>query len=237
MNLDQLVREYAPILHFHPDEGDFCCFPSDAENIYEEFHRDWTKFKEDRSPNTLIYSTPCYYETWTDDEMTQIRYWFWYNYNDFPKAPFGLGKHIGDWEHVEVRIYEENSLDDTIWLLSNHLEAAIASFDITLKNIHPERPKLDKSHIHAWVALGSHANYPLPTSKTRSYGRVLRDRIRDEGDIWHTEHGLKPILETNFRDFKGRWGDEKSPRSPLSEYNNRWRNFPNIEPDFYSANS
>ncbi|TFG31429.1 hypothetical protein EU527_12435 [Candidatus Thorarchaeota archaeon] len=234
MNLEQLVCDYAPILNFHPDEGDFCCFPSDAEEVYQKFHRDWTKFQEDRSPAAMIPTTPCYYETWNDDDMIQIRYWFWYRYNDFPKVPFGLGKHIGDWEHVEVRLYDGTSPRDAIWFLSNHLEARITSFALTIQNIHPETPLLDGTHVRVWVALGSHANYPSPMSAPRCYGKIICDRIQENGEIWYTEQGLKPLEETNFHDFKGRWGNEKSPRSPMNEYNNRWRNYPNIEPDTYS---
>ena len=237
MNLEQLVNNYAPILHFHPDEGTFCCYPSDAEEVYERFQHDWTTFREDRSPNSLIATAPCYYEIWIDEDMVQLRYWFWYKYNDFPKAPFGLGKHIGDWEHVEVRLFDGTTPSDAIWLLSNHLEARIMSLSLTLGNLRPERPHLDDTHVHVWAALGSHANYPSPKSRPRCYGRILCDRIRDDGEIWYTKMNLRPLLETNFCDFKGRWGDEQSPRSPLNEYNNRWRNFPNSEPEIYFSES
>ena len=81
-DIHSLAKRYAPILNFHPEEGEFCCFPSDAEETYELFHTNWELFVEDRNPKELLPSTPCYYEFWEDEEFTQIRYWFWYRYND-----------------------------------------------------------------------------------------------------------------------------------------------------------
>ncbi|MFW9959313.1 MAG: hypothetical protein ACFFCT_14695 [Candidatus Odinarchaeota archaeon] len=225
MDIQQLVRDYAPILHFHPEEGEYCCFPNDAEKVFERFHRNWSLFKEDKTPKRLNKSTPSYYETWVDDDLIQIRYWFWYNYNDFPGGYFGIGRHVGDWEHVEVRVFSEQK---RIWLLSNHKSARISTSQQNLAGYCIEPPILERNHIHVWVALGSHANYPAPTSKPRCYARVLCDRIEADGSIWHTALGLKPLVETNFHTFRGRWGDWRAPRSPLNEYNNRWRNAPDI---------
>jgi hypothetical protein len=227
MDIQQLVIEYAPILHFHPDEGEYCCFPSDAEKIYERFQGDWVLFKEDKNPKSLDPSAPCYFETWEDDDLIQIRYWFWYNYNDFPGGLLGIGKHLGDWEHVEIRLFRDLK---SIWLLSNHLEARISTNHRIRTGHHIEKPTLENNHIHVWVALGSHANYASPNSKSRCYARILCDKIMDGGAIWQTEQNLKPLTETNFRSFEGRWGDEKAPRSPLNVYNNRWRNAHDIQP-------
>jgi hypothetical protein len=227
MDIQQLVIECAPILHFHPDEGEYCCFPSDAEKIYERFQGDWALFKEDKNPKSLDPSTPCYFETWGDDDLIQIRYWFWYNYNDFPGGHLGIGKHLGDWEHVEIRLFRNLK---SIWLLSNHLEARILTNHRIRTRHHTEKPILENNHIHVWVALGSHANYASPSSKPRCYVRLFCDKIMDGGAIWQTEQNLKLLTETNFRSFKGRWGDEKAPRSPLNVYNNRWRNAPDIQP-------
>jgi hypothetical protein len=227
MEIQQLVRDYAPILHFHPEEGEHCCFPSDAEDVFKCFHRDWTQFRENKTPRSLDDTAPCYFETWMDADLIQIRYWVWYNFNDFPSGRLGIGKHLGDWEHVEIRIFNEK---DVVWLLSNHKSARVAMESGAFPGFAVEKSALDKKHIHAWVALGSHAHYPSPHSESRCYARVFCDKIADGGPIWSTKNTLKPLRETNFRNFKGRWGDEHAPRSPLNPYNNRWRNAPDIRP-------
>jgi len=237
MNSIDLVKAYAPILHFHPEESAHCCFPSDAEKIFQLYQDDWSNFQVTKAPKKLDKSTPCYYEIWTSKPMTQIRYWFWYNYNDFPGTHFGLGDHLGDWEHVEVRLYEGSRVQDAIWLVSNHASARITSLTMTLPDFELEPPTLDDAHLHVWVALGSHANYPSPDSIPRCYARIFCDKIRDGGDIWNTENTLKKIDETNFRDFSGRWGDDKAPRSPINKYNNRWRNAPDVTPIQVSSDS
>ena len=230
MNSIDLVKAYAPILHFHPEENTHCCFPSDAEKIFQMYQEDWSNFQVTKAPKKLDESAPCYYEIWTSKPMTQIRYWFWYNYNDFPGTHFGLGDHLGDWEHVEVRLYNGTQVQDAIWLVSNHSSARVASVTKTLPGFDVEVPILGGTHLHVWVALGSHANYPSPQSTPRCYAKIFCDRIQDRGEIWITEKVLKKLDETNFRDFVGRWGDEKAPRSPRNKYNNRWRNAPDFEP-------
>ena len=226
----ELVKEFAPILHFHPEENAHCCFPSDAEEIYEKYNGDWENFPISKTPKELDENAPCYYEIWLENNMTQIRYWFWYNYNDFPGTYFGLGDHLGDWEHVEVRLYEDRSIESAIWLVSNHLQARVASMHRVLPGFTREDPILGGNHLHVWVALGSHANYPSFESTPYCYAKIFCDKILNNGPIWRTESNLKKLGETNFRDFTGRWGDSKAPRSPKNEYNNRWRNAPDVEP-------
>ncbi len=234
-DLDSIVREFAPILHFHPNEGKHCCYPSDAEEIYSRFNGDWSKFKRDLSPKTLDHSAPCYYETFDHGKWLQIRYWFWYRYNKFPRAFFFKGLHLGDWEHIEVRIYPE--LDDgvIIWFLSNHLTARLGSHPegYTFPGFVPEKIQTDGYHVHAWVALGSHAHYPSPQSKPHTFLRIWRDFYADGGVVWKTEGSLKPLKSTNFYGYTGRWGDKKAPRSPTNPYNNSWRNATDVAPERY----
>ena len=177
-----LAKRFAPILHFHPEEGEFCCFPSDAEETYELFHANWDLFIEDRSPKELLPVTPCYYEYWMDKELTQIRYWFWYRYNDFPGAPLSIGKHVGDWENVEVRLYSSTTIEDAIWVLSNHYEARVAALSRTLPDFLREDVILKDEQINVWSALGTHANYPSAQSKPRCYTRFFCDKIAEGGE-------------------------------------------------------
>ncbi|MGY5874675.1 MAG: hypothetical protein RTU30_02920 [Candidatus Thorarchaeota archaeon] len=230
----EVVQDYAPILHFHPDEGDFCCYPSDAEVIFKNFSNNWDRFEVDMTPKTLDADTPCYYEVWNDERMLQIRYWFWYNYNRFPGAKFGKGNHLGDWEHIEVRIYrdQQQQSESTIWLHSNHLIAFLNSLPshLTLSGFEAEPLILSDNQIHTWVALGSHAHYPTPNTKPRCFARIFCDKIAPDGEVWNTKQNLVSLQDTVFSEFTGRWGDEKAPRSPTNAYNNRWRNAPNLQP-------
>ena len=226
----KLAKRFSPILHFHPEEGDFCCFPSDAEETYAKYHLRWDSFVEDRTPKELVASTPCYYEFWDEGDFYQIRYWFWYRQNDFPGAPLNIGNHLGDWENVEVRLYGSIELSHAIWFFSNHHEARLASMTRTLEGFDRNNPILDDTHINVWVALGTHANYPTPHSKPRCYARIFCDKIIDGGPIWNTGSSLKYMDETNFSTYKGHWGDKKAPRGPANEHNHRWRNAPNLEP-------
>lgn len=151
-------------------------------------------------------------------------------YNDFPGASLSLGKHVGIWENVEVRLYASTRPEDAIWVLSNHYEARLASLSKTLEGFVRENPILDQNRINVWSALGTHANYPTPLSKPRCYFRFFCDKIADGGTVWNTQENLKHLEKTNFSKYEGRWGDKKAPRGPANEYNNRWRNAPNLKP-------
>ncbi len=217
------------MLHFHPDEGAFCCYPSDAEAVYAQYAADWSQFGEELEPKELDPGAPCYYEYWADEDVVQLRYWFWYKYNRFPGSRFGIGNHIGDWEHVEVRVYPDLGV---VWLVSNHLSARVTARPphLRLGAFETEPLTADGDHVHVWVALGSHANYPSPDSRPYCFARVFCDRIADGGAVWDTSENLRPLAETNFASFTGRWGNDKSPRSPTNPYNNRWRNAPRLRP-------
>ncbi|TFF96025.1 hypothetical protein EU546_02235 [Candidatus Thorarchaeota archaeon] len=232
-NLRSLAEDFAPILHFHPEEGNFCCFPSDPEAVYERFGDDWSQFGGERNPEVLAEDTPCYYECWQREEFVHLRYWFWYNYNRFPGGRFGIGEHIGDWEHVEVRWYPQlEGQEVVIWLLSNHLEFRQASKPVHLRL--PEaattEPILSNRQIHVWVALGSHANYPAHDSEPYCFARLWCDEISNGGTIWDSRSSLSPLQESSFSEYQGRWGNRKSPRSPTNSYNNPWRNAPKQRP-------
>lgn len=228
-----IAEDFAPILHFHPEEGTFCCFPSDPEKVYEEYEHDWSRFQGARVPNALDSSVPCYYECWQREQFLHLRYWFWYNYNRFPGGRFGIGEHIGDWEHVEIRWFPDYEGEEAIlWLLSNHLEFRQASQPICFKlSGYPTTPPILTEHqIHVWIALGSHAIYPAHDSRPYCFAKVWCDVIGEGGAIWNTRPTLSPLTEAKFSTYEGRWGNDKSPRSPTNRYNNPWRNAPNQSP-------
>jgi len=94
----------------------------------------------------------------------------------------------------------------------------------------PQPITLIENHVHVWVALGSHANFSSPYGPKRRIALFWKDTTADGGEVWHTERKLKPIDDTNFADYVGRWGDGKSPRGPRNPYNDRERNTPLVKP-------
>jgi hypothetical protein len=226
----EIVRLYAPVLSFHPKEGGQCCYPSDAEQAFAEGRLG----KEVREPKSLIPGTPCYYQTAQGLQqgnlcnVTRIKYWFWYNYNDFPECPDVGGSHPGDWESVEVVLVWGQVY---VYLLSNH-DGCIA--------VWPGAAKLaedaDNTHIKVWVGNGSHANYPSPTYKvycfTSFLGGSCCDEIKDGGSLWATMDSLKAIAETNFAGYPGKWGDPVSP--VVRQFENEIPNMAFRESHFYN---
>lgn len=111
-----LIQQHAPFLSFHPEEGNQCCYPSDAETSYTLIQKQ--SFYEIREPKILNPQAPCYFdvdEKWIEEDAQhswrvkeiRIRYWFWYTFNDFPQGPDPCGSHEGDWESVEVIVREK----------------------------------------------------------------------------------------------------------------------------------
>jgi hypothetical protein len=214
----ELVKMHAPILHFHPNESDQCCFPSDAEVAYLRLGPDGS-LDELREPKTLLPNTPCFYQLDFNADsfnslgkVTRIKYWFWYNYNDFPNdlCPDDPGSHAGDWESVEVILVNEQIY---IYVLSNHSGSIWVS---------PQDAYLDNGHINIWVGNGSHANYPSWDYDTycviETFG-ICCDDISEGGSIWWTQYNLKAVDTTNFAGYEGKWG---VPVSPVArQYENR----------------
>lgn len=201
-----LVTMHAPILSYHPDEGSQCCYPSNAEEAFLRLHPDGS-LDELREPKTLIPNTPCYYQiarnidTGSLGIITRIKYWFWYNFNDFPEC-IG-GSHSGDWESVEVVLAADEQV--YVYILSNH-EGWLSFW--------PDEVILENGHIKVWAGNGSHANYPSSTYHVRCFPEwnpLCCDEIADGGSVWYTMSNLKAIEATNFAAYEGVWGKPLSP--------------------------
>jgi hypothetical protein len=241
----QIVKTYAPILSFHPDEGSQCCYPGDAEQAFPEA-LSWASTDGrtvgtfgphfSREPKTLNPNAPCYYQLAENCQhceignITRIKYWFWYGFNDFPECPDVGGSHPGDWESVEVILIGEQV---HVYLLSNHTGYIAVWPDQT--------PYVYDSHIKVWVGSGSHANYPAPNSKGYCYeieviGASCCDRIADGGSVWYTENNLKGLAgkdpPLNFAAYQGYWGDPLSPTCTETTDGKHNRQFENQIP-FY----
>jgi hypothetical protein len=200
----KIVRKYAPALHFHPKEGKHCCFPSSAEDAYPRARIG--KTGEYRFPKELNENAPCYYEAFHTLRGFRIKYWFWYNYNDYPSGPKFLGCHPGDWEYMEIyfdkgKPYQYN--------FSNHNGT---------RNKNLNEVKIINNHVQVWCGMGSHANYEAPRPLNISSVLGFSDKVADGGSVWHTENNLVNVMNTNFGKDKyvGDWGDGKKIYCPVS---------------------
>ncbi len=216
-----LIKKYAPVLSFHPREGGQCCYPGNAEEAYELIRTN--RFSENRTPRTMNENAPCYFQFLPNfsflmaPNLTRIKYWFWYNFNDFPQGPDIAGSHEGDWEAVEVILTNNVPY---VFFLSNH-KGFIQKWPeemIMVNNTHPK----------VWVGNGSHANYPSPNYQPYCLDVGFTsycDEIADGGSVWYTENNLVNIRNTNFgRDnYLFLWGchdysmiEGQPPLSPLA---------------------
>jgi hypothetical protein len=202
-----IVQKFAPILNFHPNEGLQCCYPSSAEEAYPRAKSG--KTGKVKAPKTFDDNAPCYFEALYTENGFRIKYWFWYNYNDYPTGPNLWGCHPGDWEYLEI--YFENE-QPYLYHFSNHKGVrARGVSDVTIVD----------NHVEVWVGSGSHANYEsaMPLRKSSVLG--FSDKVATGGAIWNTANNLTDIRNTNFcqENYVGDWGDGKKIFGPLNRMN------------------
>lgn len=199
-----LVKEYAPILNFHPNEGKQCCFPSSAEDAYQRAKQG--KTGKNKEPKLLKPESPCYYEALNTKNGFRIKYWFWYNYNDYPTGPDPLGSHPGDWEYIEIYFENERPF---LYQFSNHSGARIKDMKeiTTISN-----------QVEVWVGSGSHANYESSNPENIHSVLGFPDLVAAGGAKWNTANNLVDIRNTNFYydNFMNDWGDGKKIYGPLN---------------------
>ncbi|MEI7663375.1 MAG: hypothetical protein WCK34_14300, partial [Bacteroidota bacterium] len=126
-----------------------------------------------------------------------IRYWFWYNFNDFPQGPDVEGSHPGDWEYVQLFFYNNNTLYQVNF--SNHTGA---------RKKGPGQVYMTDNHVHVWVGNGSHANYESQNPPDIYCWGPWCDEVNGFGPVW-TCINLVNVYKTTFgRDnYCGDWGD------------------------------
>ncbi len=202
----------APFFHFHPEEGEHCCFPSSAETAYARIIGN--RWGEDRSPRQLLSGTPCYVER-TDETVAipeRVRFWLWYNFNAFPGAPFGIGEHLGDWESIVVYLRAGKPV---VWALSNHTTARV---------LEPRYAFTVSDRVRVWVAKGSHAHYEASAPASPGPPGPLKDRVRDGGPTLDAAPTLLDVSQTSFgrAHFSGDWGGDRGiygpPRRSIEQY-------------------
>lgn len=180
------------------DEGDVRTAAKD-ENFFLRIENEATRKGAPRSE----WKT---YAVWRDagSGLVDIEYWAFYPYND----GFTIFNHESDWEHLRVRINPSATEKLVSVFFSQHHEGQ------TLK-AGDGKLGLDGTHPVAYVAKGTHANYPQPGSFGLPGAGLIKDTAVSvlSGDVWKTETSIvlvgtrgTPQNGQSFVKFWGRWG-------------------------------
>lgn len=156
--------------------------------------------------------------------LVNIEYWIFYPYND----GFSIFNHESDWEHVRVTIDPKGNGGQgtaTEVKLSAHKGG-------TILKVGDAKLKMEGTHPVAYVANGTHANYPQPgTFEIEGTQGVAKDNAKAvaPAEVWKTENVIvsigtraKPKNGQVFVKFWGRWGEIND----VPETNGITRHFP-----------
>ncbi|MGW6262151.1 Vps62-related protein [Streptomyces sp. NPDC055085] len=156
--------------------------------------------------------------------ITDLIYWTFYPYNNGKRICIGwysswgciggystFGNHVGDWEHVTVRIVDGKPSQIYLSQHSGGQTFPYGSGDVVLAGGHPV----------VYAARGSHGLYP--DARRHTYQDLPNgDSLYDDtsaGILWNTQQGLKIFAwqpvgtfmgEWSWLNFAGRWGNPKS---------------------------
>jgi hypothetical protein len=146
-----------------------------------------------------------------DGGLLDLEYWFFYPYND----GFSIFNHESDWEHVRVTVDPKGDGGKgkmvEVKLSQHHGGAIFKAGDAGLELV-------SGTHPVAYVAKGTHANYPKPgTFDIEGTAGVAKDNAKaaaTPADIWNTEDALvaigtraAPRNNQVFVQYWGRWGE------------------------------
>jgi hypothetical protein len=166
-----------------------------------------------------------------------IQYWFFYAYNDH----IGSINHEGDWEHINVALKADGSID-AVWFGQHNGEKLLWPYQVTWHN---------GTHPQVWVADGSHASFPSEgecdatvtegTSEscwsnlsqrwfTWAGGRGYESGLQGAGLV-NLGEAATPMPGQGWIKYSGRWGEvgalndfnqegTSGPRSPI--YQTSW---------------
>lgn len=159
------------------------------------------------------------------DGKADVEYWVFYPYND----AFAIFDHEADWEHVRVTIDPKASEGQgkvTELRFSQHAGGEVLA---------PTDPKVsfDGTHVVAYAAKGTHANYPKPGSFSvpGAIGIAIKDEAKaaPANAVWKSETALVEVgtraAPKNGQVFVKFWGLWGKP-SDLPASNGITRHFP-----------
>lgn len=237
-----LMRKYAPSVYFAEEEH---YYPSTVEFSFdhtERFLKDdkyWVRTKEKLSePSSILdyfsgdLKGTKLYAFWIKKagNVCQITYFFFYPYNRGKEIANTIwGNHVGDWEHVTVRLQPDQ---DGSW---NPFEVYLSAHSGGNTKSWKDAPKANDTHPIVFSASGSHAMYfkeGKHTYKSTVVGDLVDVCSKGEqweaqdhilGYDWATQSGLGgafwPIWMSDKFDQKG-----DDPSDPASGPIYRWGN-------------
>ena len=138
------------------------------------------------------------YSFWVDKgDYVDLTYWEFSPYN-WGKTVYGTeyGNHVGDWEHVTVRLYKFTQdgityVKPNLTLLSYHAWMGKSSFNTMTK--------VDGTHPVVYCANGSHGMYKSPGEHVYiNYVVVVLSDVASQGAQWDTWNSLVTLqYDTN----------------------------------------
>ena len=270
----EYLRKYAPQVRFHSKEA---YWPSSVEWSFRFLKRHWRQntgswWLETKQPLKAPSSVLAYFHgadpkrQWTgvplsleevpayafwhrvDDDTVDLVYFFYYPYNRGKEVVNTIfGSHVGDWEHVTVRLSRRQDgqglspLWSSLWwsryarepsfYLAAHSHGAKAAWIYVAKVRGTEHPII-------YAAWGSHGSYLKPGNHKygSAAGKALVDRT-NEGTAWDTwkslecfdydaKRGLGPTWQGTWpkwleKDTRGRSvGNEDPASGPVTKWGN-----------------
>ncbi|SFS92589.1 Vps62-related protein [Marininema halotolerans] len=238
----QLIETYAPRLIFDQSEN---YYPLSVDNSFMYLEREMRdgqyslrtieKLKSTNSKlsffkGDLSASKVYAYYIKRSDKVVDIVYWIFYPYNEGKKVFwYTIGNHVGDWEHVTVRLTDQVP---THVYFSAHSGGESMSWKDT--------PKTQDTHPVAYVARGSHGMYKNKGKHVYGFslGRLI-DVVdyTSDGVIWNIweKNGLSTFTSMDNgqtyspspswmrRDFSSTI-EGKNEKDPTGGAINRWGN-------------
>ncbi|MFC0215127.1 Vps62-related protein [Paenibacillus chartarius] len=147
-----------------------------------------------------------------------IQYWFFYPYNDSPEVAGIDLNHEGDWEHITVTVYGNETFHSAYYAAHDNEGKRYDKAQLIFANhsgtVGSDQQKLTGEYTHPVVysAIGSHASYNNVGSHYR--GTVLPSDQTLWGKQWVTRNNVVnvgeagyPLNNQRFILYGGLWGE------------------------------
>jgi hypothetical protein len=231
---EQLLKNYCPIMKFHPDEKYFPCTieyylknsklllngmviknynqitPKNLPEIQKNYSQQLTLSVKNTAwvgQKQLLDQIPLYGTVSVTKDITLIQYIFFYAYNgSFNVAGNYIGEHQCDIERISVEICNKtNQIKRIYYGAHQHTDGLWVS----KKNIPFENGK-----IVVYIAKHSHATYPKAKTWWRIFG-FANDHTSNKGISWFPSKVEYITNTTNWNTFTGFMGFPNDCPTPL----------------------